>query len=85
MQYWKKLKTEKSQENNFWSMEDKKIWLCNAVHKQNTTEKLTNGCIFSFPKNGDFRITKNYKGITLTVIVAKVYNTLLLDCIQLEI
>ena len=38
-----------------------------------------------FLKKGDLRITKNYKGITVTVIAAKVYNYLLFNCIQLEI
>ena len=46
---------------------------CNAVYKQNTTEK------------GDLRITKNYRGITLTAISAKIYNVLLLNGIRPEI
>ena len=38
-----------------------------------------NSCILLFLKKGDLRITKNYRGITLTVIAAKVYNALLLN------
>ena len=38
-----------------------------------------------FPKKGNLRITKNYRGITLTAIAAKVYNTLLLNHIQPKI
>ena len=37
------------------------------------------GCILPFPKKGDLRIAKNYCGITLTSIVAKIYNALLLN------
>ena len=36
-------------------------------------------------KKGDLRITKNYKGIDLTAVTAKVYNALLLNCIWPEI
>ena len=43
------------------------------------------GCILPFPKKGDLRIIKNYQDITLTSIVAKVYNTLLLNHIKPEI
>ena len=35
-----------------------------------------NGCIIPFPKKGDLGLTKNYQGITLTSIVAKIYNAL---------
>ena len=41
-------------------------------------EKWTKGCKLSFPKKGDLG------GITLTVIAAKVYNALFLDCIRPE-
>ena len=33
---------------------------CNAVYKQNTTERRTIDCILPFPKKGDIGITKNY-------------------------
>ena len=35
------------------------------------------GCILPFPKKGDLRLAKNYWGITLTSIAAKIYNALL--------
>ena len=34
------------------------------------------GCILPFPKKGDLGLAKNYQGITLTSIAAKIYNTL---------
>ena len=43
------------------------------------------GCILHYQKKGNLRINKNYSGITLTAIVTKVYNALLLNCIQHEI
>ena len=33
-------------------------------------------CILPFPKKGDLGLTKNYQGITLTSIAAKIYNAL---------
>ena len=33
----------------------------------------------------DLGIAKNYRGITLTVVAAKIYNALFLYCIQPEI
>ena len=44
----------------------------------------TKGCILPFPKNSDLGITKNYRGITLTVRAVEVYNTLLLNSFQPE-
>ena len=35
------------------------------------------GCILPFPKKGDLGLAKNYRGITLTSIAAKIYNALL--------
>ena len=34
------------------------------------------GCILPFPKKGELGLTKNYQGITLTSIAAKIYNAL---------
>ena len=36
-------------------------------------------------KKGDFVINKNYRGITLTSVAAKIYNALLLNYIEPEI
>ena len=49
----------------------------NAVYNQNTIDRWTKGCILSFPKKGDLWLVKNYRGITLTSIAAKIYNALL--------
>ena len=35
------------------------------------------GCILPLPKKGDLGLAKNYRGITLTSIAAKIYNALL--------
>ena len=56
--------------------------LCNAVNKENAIEKEKKS---SFHKKGDLGISKNYRGITLTAIDSKVYNTLLLNNIKIEI
>ena len=42
-------------------------------------------CILPFPKKGDLRLAKNYRGITLISIAAKIYNTLLHNCIEPKI
>ena len=43
------------------------------------------GCILPFPKKGDLKLTKNYQGITLMSIAAKIYNALLRNCIEPKI
>ena len=43
------------------------------------------GCILPFPKKGHPRLAKNYRGITLTSIAAKIYNALLRNCIEPKI
>ena len=53
------------------------ILLCNAVYNQNPIDRWTKGCILPFPKKGDLGLAKNYRGITLTSIAAKIYNALL--------
>ena len=50
---------------------------CNEVYRQNRVERWTKGCILPFPKKGDLGLAKNYRGITLTSIAAKIYNALL--------
>ena len=44
---------------------------CNAIDNQNIIDRYTKGCILPFPEN--------YRGITLTTIVAKIYNAMLLE------
>ena len=58
---------------------------CNGVYNQNAVHRWIKGCILSFPKKSDLRITKNYRGITLTSIAAKIYNVLLPNCIEPKI
>ena len=43
------------------------------------------GCILPFPKKGDHELAKNYRGITLTSIAAKIYNALLRNRIEPKI
>ena len=47
----------------------------NSVYNQKTIYRCTKGCILPFPKKGDLGIAKNYGGITVTSIVAKIYAT----------
>ena len=49
---------------------------CNAVYNQNPIDWWMKGCILPFPKKGDLGLAKNYRGITLTSIAAKIYNAL---------
>ena len=43
------------------------------------------GCILPFPKKGDLGLAKNYRGITLTSIAAKIYSALLRNRIEPKI
>ena len=58
---------------------------CNAVYSQNRIERWTKGCILPFPKKGDLGLAKNYRGITLASIAAKIYNALLRNRIEPKI
>ena len=49
---------------------------CNAVYNQNPIDRWMKGCLLPFPKKGDLGLAKNYRGITLTSIAAKIYNAL---------
>ena len=59
-------------------MEDQAILLrhCNAIYNQKPIDRWTKECILLFPKKSDLELAKNYRGITHTSIVAKIYNTL---------
>ena len=54
------------------------------MYNQNIIERWTKGCILPFPKKGDLEIAKNYQGITLASIAAKIFNALLLNYIEPE-
>ena len=58
---------------------------CNAVYSQNRIERWMKGCILPFPTKGDLGLAKNYRGITLTSIAAKIYNALLRNRIEPKI
>ena len=58
------------------------LGFCNSVYDNEPIQKWTQGCILPFPKKGDLGVPKNYRGITLTSIAAKVYNALLLNRIK---
>ena len=57
----------------------------NAIYNQNPIDRWMKGCILPFPKRGNLGIAKNYRGITLTSIAAKIYNVLLCNCIEPKI
>ena len=59
------------------SMEDQGIQHCNAVYNQNTIDRWKKGMPPHLPWEGQPQIGKNYQGITLTSIAAKIYNALL--------
>ena len=48
-------------------------------------DRWTKGRILSFPKKGDLGIAKNYRGIPLTSIAAKIYIALLGNRIEPKI
>ena len=65
--------------------EDILLGHCNAVYNQNIIDRRTKGCILSFSKKGDLGIAKNYRGITLIFIAAKIYYALLHNRIEPKI
>ena len=65
-----------------WKLDDFNdilLQLCNAVCNGNPIDKWRQGCILPFPKKGDLGVASNYRGITLTSIAAKIYNSMLLN------
>ena len=58
---------------------------CNAVYNQNPIDRWMKVCILPSPKKGDLGLDKNYRGITLTSIAGKIYNTLLRNHIETQI
>ena len=57
----------------------------NALYNQNKIYIWTKVCFLSFPKKHDLGIAKNYRGITITSIAAKIYNALLRNRIEPKI
>ena len=71
-----------------WKLDEFQEFLlesCNSVYTQEVTERWREGCIPPFPKKGNLSITKNYRGITLTSIAAKIFNLMILNRIRPEI
>ena len=66
-----------------WKLDEFQHFL--LLYKQDPIDRLTEGCLLPFPKKGDLGMTKNYRGITLTAITAKIYNLMLLNRIRPEI
>ena len=62
-----------------------RLQYCNAVYNQNPIVRWMKGCILPFSKKGDLGLVKNYRGITLTSIAAKIYNALLHNRIKPKI
>ena len=58
---------------------------CNAVYNENPIDKWIKGYILPFAKKGALGLAKNYWGITLTSIAAKIYNALLHNRIEPKI
>ena len=58
---------------------------CNAVYNQNPIGRWTKGYILPFPKKGNLGLAKNYRGITLTSLAAKIYKSLLRNRIEPKI
>ena len=56
-----------------------------TVYNQNLIDRWMKGCILPSPKKGDLGLAKNYRGITLTSIAAKIYNALLRNRIEPKI
>ena len=62
--------------------DDRLLRHCDAVYNQNPIDRWMKRGIPTFPKNGDVGLVKNYRGITLTSIAAKIYNALLWNRIE---
>ena len=57
--------------------------ICNDVYSQEKAPKqFTTSLIVPLPKKGDLTLMKNYRGISLTSMAAKVYNKILLNRIR---
>ena len=50
--------------------------------KGNKPEALSRSTIIPLPKEGDLSLPSNYRGITLSALAAKLYNTMLLNRIS---
>ena len=81
----RKIKNRKAEVWKTRKFDDTLLRHCNAVYNQNPIDKWMKGCIFPFLKKCDLRLAKNYHGITLMSIAAKIYNALLCNPIEPKI
>ena len=81
----RKIKNRKAEVWKTRQFEDILLRHCNAVYNQNPIDRWTKGCIIAFPKKDDLGLAQNYQGVTLTSIVAKIYNALLRNRIEHKI
>ena len=58
--------------------------ILHRVYSHEIIERCREGYILPFPKKGYLSITKNYRGITLTSIEAKIFNLMILNRIRTE-
>ena len=75
----KKQKSYRPSQNISWSMEDKKIWWHTSSIMQHClltkhNRQIEKSLHLPFPNKDDLGNTKNYWGIILTALVAKVFN-----------
>ena len=68
---WKSIPPEVWNTRQF---DDILLWQSNAVYNQNPIDRWMKVCIHPFPKKDNLGLPKNYRGITLTSIAAKIYN-----------
>ena len=79
---WKKLRFILSVRSDFHMIESLSIAVHAFVSRVSMSFSVDESLL---PKNGDFRLAKNYRGITLTFITAKIYNALLRNRIEPKI
>ena len=56
---------------------------CKVYHQETTIERLLECFILTFQKKGDIIVPSIYRDINVTVVVSKIYNMLIFNCIQL--
>ena len=58
---------------------DQLLEFCNGAFMGRKPKAFSKSCIIPLPKTGDLQQPNNYRGITLSAIASKVYNSLLLN------
>lgn len=64
---------------------DQLLEFCNGTFEGKKPKAFSKSCIIPLPKAGDLQQPNNYRGITLSAIASKVYNSLLLNRITLHL